>query len=176
MSTGTIKYLIPAVVVLGYWSMGWLHGVPADPGVYVLLISVSDSVVISTRSGRVFEVPRGVYLYVGSARGLGGLRARISRHLRKFKKPYWHIDYLLSSSVACVSAVLYRVVREPGTDYEQVISRELSRIFTYVPGFGCSDKRGDKSHLFRCGERADSCLNTISQVLPGFSILKLNCV
>ena len=37
--------------------------------------------------------PGAFYAYVGSA--MNGLEARLSHHLRKEKKPHWHIDYLL---------------------------------------------------------------------------------
>jgi Uri superfamily endonuclease len=36
----------------------------------------------------------GYYVYVGSAFGSGGLRARLGHHLRLSRRPHWHIDYL----------------------------------------------------------------------------------
>jgi Uri superfamily endonuclease len=45
------------------------------------------------RLGRV-QLPAGWYAYAGSARGPGGLAARISRHLRSPKPLHWHVDYL----------------------------------------------------------------------------------
>ncbi|MEO2141483.1 MAG: GIY-YIG nuclease family protein, partial [bacterium] len=44
--------------------------------------------------GRLGEVdfPKGYYIYFGSA--LGGLKARVARHLRHEKKLHWHADYL----------------------------------------------------------------------------------
>ena len=45
------------------------------------------------RLGRV-QFPAGWYAYAGSARGPGGLAARISRHLRSSKPLHWHVDYL----------------------------------------------------------------------------------
>lgn len=41
-----------------------------------------------------FDFSTGIYIYIGSALGPGGLRARIGRHLRKNKKLKWHLDYL----------------------------------------------------------------------------------
>jgi len=38
----------------------------------------------------------GFYLYVGRAKR--GLRKRVDRHLRRDKKLFWHIDYLLQKS------------------------------------------------------------------------------
>ena len=45
------------------------------------------------RLGR-FQFPAGWYAYAGSARGPGGLAARVSRHLRSSKPLHWHVDYL----------------------------------------------------------------------------------
>ncbi len=38
---------------------------------------------------------KGNYIYIGSAKGC--LEARLRRHLKKDKKTYWHIDYLLEN-------------------------------------------------------------------------------
>jgi Uri superfamily endonuclease len=43
--------------------------------------------------GRLHARP-GFYVYVGSAFGPGGLRARIAHHLKISAKPRWHLDYL----------------------------------------------------------------------------------
>ena len=62
-------------------------------GAYVLFLRLdADEAIEVGRLGRVrFE--HGAYAYVGSA--MGGLDARIARHLRSEKKLHWHIDYLL---------------------------------------------------------------------------------
>ena len=68
--------------------------VPAAPGTYVLILRAeSDRKIRVGRLGRL-TVPPGFYAYVGSAFGPGGLRARITRHLRRQKKRRWHVDYL----------------------------------------------------------------------------------
>jgi Uri superfamily endonuclease len=36
----------------------------------------------------------GYYFYFGSAKGSGGLQARLLRHISMEKKKFWHIDYL----------------------------------------------------------------------------------
>ena len=36
----------------------------------------------------------GYYVYLGSALGPGGLRARIAHHQKPSLRPHWHIDYL----------------------------------------------------------------------------------
>lgn len=49
------------------------------------------------RLGRV-QFPAGWYTYAGSARGPGGLAARISRHLRSPKPLRWHVDCLRANA------------------------------------------------------------------------------
>ncbi|RMF29323.1 MAG: GIY-YIG nuclease family protein, partial [Chloroflexi bacterium] len=41
-----------------------------------------------------FTLPQGLYLYLGSARGPGGLAARLAHHRRPPTRPHWHVDYL----------------------------------------------------------------------------------
>jgi Uri superfamily endonuclease len=50
---------------------------------------------LKIRVGQLGEVSfkKGDYIYIGSAKGC--LEARLQRHLKKKKKTYWHIDYLL---------------------------------------------------------------------------------
>jgi len=109
-------------------------------GCYVLLIELpADETVTAGRLGPI-HFRRGCYAYVGSA--LGGLRARLDRHLRPEKKLHWHIDYLLEKAridetVAC----------ETSARVECAIARGLVERFESVPGFGSSDCRC-RSHLF----------------------------
>ena len=71
--------------------------IPGEKGVYTLLIKIGEKIEADVGAlGRV-KLDEGYYLYVGSALGPGGLKARISRHFRKSKKLKWHIDFLLIS-------------------------------------------------------------------------------
>lgn len=67
-----------------------------DRGVYVLLIDLKKK--IDIKVGRLGMTPftPGKYLYVGRAKQ--HLKGRLKRHLRKDKKSFWHIDYLLQNS------------------------------------------------------------------------------
>lgn len=70
------------------------HSIEATPGTYALILQVEKRVDVQVaKLGKLNLVP-GFYLYCGSARGPGGVRARVDRHLRKQKKRRWHIDYL----------------------------------------------------------------------------------
>jgi Uri superfamily endonuclease len=67
---------------------------PDLPGAYAFSFSLPAT--IKLRIGRLgwFDFPAGVYFYLGSARGPGGLRARLGRHLSGKGLTHWHIDYL----------------------------------------------------------------------------------
>jgi len=68
--------------------------IPEDPGTYVLILHLERPAIVQIgRLGR-FPFPAGWYAYAGSARGPGGLAARLSRHLRAAKRRHWHVDYL----------------------------------------------------------------------------------
>jgi len=68
--------------------------IDAAPGTYVLLFACRAPACCAVgRLGRVTLEP-GYYLYVGSAFGPGGVRARVARHVRRDKSRHWHLDYL----------------------------------------------------------------------------------
>ncbi len=118
-------------------------------GIYVLVIEVAG---LERRFGALgrLKLPRGFYLYVGSAVSRRGrlLERRVLRHLKPGKKLRWHIDYLLDqgaySSKAEVKLVAYA---ETYKRAECSISKLLSRSLKPIPGFGCSDCRC-VSHLY----------------------------
>jgi Uri superfamily endonuclease len=63
---------------------------PSLPGAYAMAIEIADTLAV-TLSGRL-PLPAGRYLYCGSAKGLGGLKAWLSRHMRRGKSVRWHVD------------------------------------------------------------------------------------
>ncbi|MGB9825988.1 MAG: GIY-YIG nuclease family protein, partial [Desulfofundulus sp.] len=69
----------------------------SNPGTYILLIFLPEQKTLRVGSlGEIHFMP-GWYAYVGSA--MRGLRGRVNRHLRKEKKPHWHIDYFLATGI-----------------------------------------------------------------------------
>lgn len=112
-------------------------------GIYVLIIQINKS--ISPKVGALGEIPFevGLYAYVGSAQN--GLESRVKRHLRKEKRLFWHIDYLLGDPAVEVTEVY---CLEGDKTCECKIAQLLSRHGKPVPRFGCSDCRCT-SHLFR---------------------------
>jgi Uri superfamily endonuclease len=67
---------------------------PDCPGTYVLILKLPHSADICIGRLGSFRFPAGWYAYAGSARGPGGLAARLAHHLRSSKPLHWHIDYL----------------------------------------------------------------------------------
>jgi Uri superfamily endonuclease len=102
------------------------------------------------RAGRLgeFRLAPGYYVYVGSAHGSGGLRARIGRHLRRDKRRHWHIDALTNAlPVIAVRAAA------AGPEQECAWVRRLLALpgaSAPVKGFGSSDcHSGCPAHLVR---------------------------
>lgn len=91
---GESKSMVPSVPLL-----------PVSAGTYALWFWLTAPLTLSVgRLGQVRLGP-GLIVYVGSARGPGGLRARVGRHLRAGGRPHWHIDTLTAQ--VPVTAVWY---------------------------------------------------------------------
>jgi Uri superfamily endonuclease len=116
------------------------------PGTYALLLHVDLPTTIAIGAlGRV-ELPAGWYLYLGSARGPGGLVARLARHKRKGSKRFhWHIDYVRSV------ATLVEIWSSEGADRREcqwaAAAAALDGATVIAPGLGASDCHC-RTHLF----------------------------
>ncbi|WP_246272935.1 GIY-YIG nuclease family protein [Oricola thermophila] len=116
-----------------------------EKGAYVLLVRLAGP--LETRlpgTGRL-ELRPGWYAYCGSARGPGGLRARLRRHFRHDKNLHWHIDRLTVAADALAAlpvpggnecGLVQRLLRHPALDIA-------------VRGFGSTDCRTCESHLLK---------------------------
>jgi Uri superfamily endonuclease len=125
-----------------------LEALPALPGTYVLLMRVRHSACLTVGSLGECNLDSGWYVYVGSAQGSGGLRARIGRHLRKAERRHWHIDYL--REVAPVEEVWLCAGPPLECTWAQVFRK--AGLAIPIAGFGSSDCRC-ASHLFYSRER-----------------------
>ncbi|MBW2029695.1 MAG: GIY-YIG nuclease family protein [Deltaproteobacteria bacterium] len=75
--------------------------IPAKPGSYaIVFLSKGRGLVRIGRLGTL-ELQKGYYVYLGSAFGPGGLRARVTRHLSGPRIKHWHIDYLSGIVTPC---------------------------------------------------------------------------
>jgi Uri superfamily endonuclease len=116
---------------------------PAQSGAYLLLIRLAAPLPLEITSLGAAVLPAGCYVYAGSARGPGGIRARAGRHLRRGKRLHWHIDRVSEAAAACWAfavpdgrecALVHALLARPA--YQVALT-----------GFGSSDCRRCASHL-----------------------------
>ena len=122
-----------------------METLPSVSGTYALALRLADPLDLTIARRRVL-LPPGLYIYVGSAQGPGGLRARLGRHLRGDGRPRWHIDALR----AVAEVVGWHVAVSP-LRLECAWAQSLAHLpgaAIPVPGFGASDCRhGCPAHL-----------------------------
>ncbi len=123
--------------------------IDARPGTYALILRAwpTGRLVPILQIGRcgALRVETGWYVYVGSAFGPGGLRARLRHHCRVSALPHWHIDYLRRAAEP--ETVWYSHDPQPR---EHSWAGNVARLYSArVPllGFGASDC-GCLTHLF----------------------------
>ena len=66
----------------------------SQPGTYALVFSACHKHQLEIGKLGIFDLKPGFYIYIGSAFGQGGLRARINHHRKRAGRPHWHMDYL----------------------------------------------------------------------------------
>ena len=124
------------------------NDLPASPGAYLLELYSPEP--LSLRVGRLghFCFAPNVYFYAGSANGPGGLRARVSRHMRRDRKATrWHVDYLTAKM-----QVRAALVTQEGTECEFVGRlMEMDCCDVPVKGLGSSDCPACLSHFLSWG-------------------------
>ena len=131
--------------------------IPVIPGAYVLAIELSIQVAVSLRGKPSALLPPGLYLYCGSAKGPGGLRGRLARHMRRGKSIRWHIDVLTEGGTVLGAWTF------PGGDECDLITG-LSHLPVAIKGFGNTDCRRCTSHLLRWPHMPDSLIPTVPAV------------
>jgi len=82
----------------------------------------------------------GLYVYCGSARGPGGVAARLARHMRPDKRAHWHVDQLTVAGRILGAWVF------PDRS-ECAVNRDLAGWPAPAPGFGSSDCPRCPAHL-----------------------------
>jgi Uri superfamily endonuclease len=107
------------------------------PGTYALVLkSSSDPEVEVGKLGRLHVRP-GFYVYVGSAFGPGGLKARIAHHMKISTRPHWHIDYL--RSILLLNEAWYTYAAERNEHQWADTFSSLRGATIPMTGFGASD-------------------------------------
>ena len=123
--------------------------IPGTPGAYALILNLERSVHVDRPSRAAGALPAGWYVYAGSARGPGGIRARLARHFRAEKRLHWHIDQLTCVPEVRLWASPAPDIRAPGIRECDLVAKMIrSGVFrTALPGFGSSDCRRCEGHL-----------------------------
>jgi Uri superfamily endonuclease len=111
----------------------------------MLIIQVGRAIRFKPGSLPETRLPKGCYVYVGSAMGPGGFEKRVARHLRRIKKTRWHIDYLTSLNGVEVKSVLYT---PSCSEHRLTVFLSSLGLRKTVKGFGATDSMRDFSHLF----------------------------
>jgi Uri superfamily endonuclease len=142
---------------------------PSLSGSYALILHLDSPTLL--RIGYMGLVPLlpGDYIYTGSARGPGGLAARVGRHLRppEERRARWHIDHL--TAIAPPLALVARV----GDDKERYECRWAAVLARQpgtsrpIPRFGSSDC-ACLSHLIRWPVHLtpEELLDLLEQISP----------
>ena len=111
--------------------------IPDERGTYVLVLqSTHEQSVLVGHLGTLIVCP-GTYVYVGSALGPSGLRARTNRHTSADKKKRWHIDYLLD--VVRLIEIWYAVGMQKREHLWAKTIAGLPSASVPMRGFGASD-------------------------------------
>ena len=134
-----------------------LFEIPESPGVYILHLSLRNPNTLRVGKLGEFRFKPGEYLYVGSAQGPGGLKARLGRHLLGNGRRHWHIDWL--RPVIFVKGYFYLETIEPSEcAWSQFLIQDLEASIP-APGFGASDCRSKgnscMAHLVRLDQSID---------------------
>ncbi len=125
---------------------------PEQKGTYILVASLAKEQRLEIgRLGR-HDLRPGFYLYVGSALGSGGLRARLSHHLESSAEPHWHIDYLLR--IATLEEIWFAMADTKLEHHWADLLEKAPQFQVPIARFGASDyHRSRASHLFSAKRR-----------------------
>jgi Uri superfamily endonuclease len=115
------------------------------PGTYALILKSSSERRVEAGKLGLLHVRPGYYVYVGSAFGPGGLKARIAHHIKISERPHWHIDYL--RSILHLNEVWYSYDSEKHEHQWADTFSSLRGATIPMTGFGASDC-SCISHLF----------------------------
>ena len=141
-----------------------------EAGTYALFLHLEEELQMRVGVLGPCSFPTGVHVYAGSA--MGGLRARLARHVRRDKRVHWHVDRLTTAGGCRVlGAVVFTspVLRE----CDIIGSLESIEGIRGVDGaevrplrFGASD-HGCRGHLVWMGEEASIARVAVAHLTKG---------
>lgn len=118
---------------------------PAVAGTYALLLCCRQARLLQIGRRGSMRLAPGCYIYVGSAFGPGGLRARLAHHLRLTDRPHWHLDYLRMATYP--QAIWFSTAQHRQEHlWAQLLANSRGARIP-LPGFGSTDCRC-VTHLF----------------------------
>lgn len=115
---------------------------PSLPCAYAIAIKLTDKAAVTLSGRSPIALPAGRYLYCGSAKGPGGLKARLSRHMRRGKSLRWHVDQLTEPGLVIGSWIF------PGGEECELV-RMCSHLSAPIAEFGSSDCATCCGHLLQ---------------------------
>ena len=127
-----------------------IASLPVGRGSYALFLSLPQAARLAVGRLGGFDFPAGVYVYLGSANGPGGLCARLAHHARIAAHPQWHLDYF-RPYVQITGGFVAEGIPVGALPLECAWSQQLLRLVgarPAAPGFGSADCRsGCPAHL-----------------------------
>ncbi len=146
-------------------------------GIYTLIMFLPNETCLNVGKLGFCRFLGGYYAYTGSAMGTGAssLNGRISRHSRKNKRKFWHIDFLLADENTTLTGV---VAAQTSMKLECEMNRyikETGKAKIPVLGFGASDCRKNcGSHLLHFEEDVKSKIAEFYAEKLGFKPVVIN--
>ena len=147
-----------------------MHEISSKKGNYTIIFRLEERTRQNLHRFNDVEFIPGYYFYCGSAHGSGGLKSRITRHLIKSSKKFWHIDYL--KDLLFPVEIWYQVSSERNEcsfckTFHDQMGGEIP-----IEGFGSSDCRNKcESHLVRFPMEVnlDHLFNTLNSEFDGMT-------
>ncbi len=139
-----------------------LAGIPEETKTYALVLDLRAPRLLPPGL-RSIPLDAGPYLYAGSARGPGGTKARLARHMRRHKPRHWHLDWLTGAPPALVRIAGFAAFATAAEC--DLVDWLTAQGADPVAGFGSSDCRHCVGHLVDIGSGPE--LGDLAKILGG---------
>lgn len=123
-------------ILLAYEELDWVD-MDSSVGTYAVMLQAEQVQQIAIGRFGTLAIQLGVYVYIGSAFGPGGLAVRVGRHWRGSAVRRWHIDYLRA-----VTQPIEAWITADSIPREHVwaeVMRAMPGVSVPMAGFGASD-------------------------------------
>ncbi len=140
-----------------------------EAGTYALFLHLEEELQMQVGALGPCSFPMGVHVYAGSA--MGGLRARLARHVRRDKRVHWHVDRLTTATGCRVLGAV--VFTSPVLQECDIIGslegvKGVDDAEVRPPRFGASD-HGCRGHLVWMGEEASITQVAVAHLIKGIT-------